>query len=223
MNAQAIINRVRRLCYVNDRQYTDAQAIEDLNIINNDILSDVNQELNEDYFYQIFKTDTVLGNSEYSLDISVKKIKTLWIKYTSSQEHYTNVREQNINDLEYDLDYYKEGQPKSDPFFYIADNSLFIFPVVEEEVAEGMKMKANIRQYNLTTASAEADLLLSKEYHHIIVEGMKQYVYASRWLIQEKNEAIGSYIEKKDEMIGQLTDRTTSPTVGLLPNLDYYS
>jgi hypothetical protein len=67
MNAQDLVNRTRRLWYIDNSQYTDTQAIEDLNIIYHDIENTIITEIWEDFFWDYFISDTVIWQSEYSL------------------------------------------------------------------------------------------------------------------------------------------------------------
>jgi hypothetical protein len=85
MTIAEIIARARRLCYVSSAQYPDATAIEDINIVYKDLTNTITNEVNENFFFDIIKADTIIGQNEYTLDdptnsIYVNKIKSLYYK-----------------------------------------------------------------------------------------------------------------------------------------------
>jgi hypothetical protein len=42
------------------------------------------------------------------------------------------MRLESIDNLTYDLNYYKDNQSKGDPFFLIQDRSIFVFPAPDD-------------------------------------------------------------------------------------------
>ena len=60
MNAQQIIDRARRLCHTNSTNYNDTDAVEDLNLVYQELVDVIANEVDEDYFWDIGKTDTVI-------------------------------------------------------------------------------------------------------------------------------------------------------------------
>lgn len=59
MLPQDIINRARRLSSTSSSYYKDADAMDDLNQVKNDLWSTIVTYVDEDYLWQEFFTDTV--------------------------------------------------------------------------------------------------------------------------------------------------------------------
>jgi len=223
MTVQEIINRARRMTYTNSVQYTDTQAVEDFNIIYADVVNSIIQEVDEWYFWGQFTADIVSWQNEYSLQEDFWKVSTLSIKYTDTSE-YTLAKYLDTDSLDKDSDYYKTNQSKSSPFYDIKNNSLFIYPSPTEDITDWLRIKSLLKSSDLIISSTEDDIVVSKEYHFVLAEWMKQFMYQSRWKIQEKNDAINEYKLKKSDMIFQLSDRTNLPTTWTLPsNINYYA
>ena len=142
MNVQAIIDRARRLTYTSSNQYTDAQAVEDFNIIYKEIVSRITYEVNEDFFWDILQTSSVVDQSEYVLDPKVRKIRELFIKYNSTDDYYTKAEEIDWNTLALDKAWYEANVSQSTPKYYVADESVFLLPAPDEAVSNGVRMNA---------------------------------------------------------------------------------
>lgn len=216
MTTQEIINRARRLCYTNSVQYNDTQALEDLNIIYNDICNSIIQEVNEWFFWDIFKTDTVVWQSEYTFPNNVLKVEEIYINYW---DWYVKAINKELISLTKDAWYYEEYESKTSPFYEIKDWSIFIYPTATEITTDWVKMRAIITPVDVTISDT---VVIPTEYHYIISEWMKQFIYQSRGKTNEKNDAELEYKNKKEDMLFQLTDRRNTPTNWLLPNLSYY-
>lgn len=224
MTVQEIINRARRMTYTNSVQYTDAIAIEDFNIIYSDLCNAIIQEVDEWYFWSQYTTDTTIWQNEYVMQSDFSKVETLSIKYSDDDTYYTQVKYLDTDSLDRDSWYYAVNQDKSNPFYNIKNNSIFIYPSPTEVVTWWIKLKVLLNPTDLLITDWEDDIILPVEYHYIISEWMKQFAYQARWKIQEKNDAINEYNIKKENMIFQLTDRTNLPTVWTLPsNINYYA
>jgi hypothetical protein len=133
MNVQAIIDRARRLGYVSSSQYSDAKALEDFNIIRRKLGKIFIQRLDEDYFFDILTQDSVLGQTEYGLNdttnnIEIDKVKSVFVKESSTATDYTPAVEVYTDELDKDLSWYAENQPTSSPIYHISDESIFIYP-----------------------------------------------------------------------------------------------
>lgn len=71
MNASEIIQLARDLSFnKSTTQYTPTQALTDLNIVYREIISLINQDVNEDNFATDFYTSSVAGQSEYSIPVT---------------------------------------------------------------------------------------------------------------------------------------------------------
>jgi len=70
MLASDIINDARRWTYSDVSQYSDTNALHDLNILYRELIAFINQDVNEDLFADFFITDAVKGQSEYSKPVT---------------------------------------------------------------------------------------------------------------------------------------------------------
>ena len=59
MDVSTIITRSRRFAYVNSTDYTDAMALQDLNIIKDQFWSEIVTRLPEDYQWETWTATTV--------------------------------------------------------------------------------------------------------------------------------------------------------------------
>ncbi len=197
-------------------QLTDNQALWILNRAYRDIINDI-KAINEDYFYNYWKTDTVIGQEEYTFPAKtvnnpgMTKLKWVSIKFLDTDTDYTKLRLDNANNLPKDLLYYKDNQPKSDGFYTISDNSYFIFPAPEYVITEGILLYGISDPIDLVIDGAEATIKIPLEYHHILPLAMKKYYYASRNMINEKNDALAELNIEKTRMLKNLSMRNIAP------------
>jgi hypothetical protein len=67
MTVANIISQFRIDNYIDSTQLTDVQALVFLNRTYRDLINEIRVKVNEDYFYNEWKTDTVINQREYSL------------------------------------------------------------------------------------------------------------------------------------------------------------
>jgi len=228
MNVQSIVTRARRLGYVDSNQYQDSQAIEDFNIIYHDIENTI-VDIQEDYFWDYFLTNTIVGQSEYLFpDLwdadydSLYKNIALSIKYSSLDIDFSKASRVYPYQLDHDIEWYKTGQSRYKPFFYIADTSFFIYPVPTEEVSQGLKIYG-IKNLSDLAITATADEIFAnnipKKFYHIISLGMLEFIYQSRGMINEAINARARYEKEKELLVGYITSRNTWVLQVEMPNL----
>ena len=223
MTIQEIIDRARRLCYVSSSQYSNTLALEDMNIIYNDLTQSITQELDEDFFFDDLYTDLKVREDEYVLtdsvnNIYINKVKSVFVKYEPNEVDYTEALQVSKDDFFVR----KSNASKNNPIFYIADNSIFLYPEGEQVVEKWLKVDVIVKPIEITLATDERDILIASEFRYIIIEWMKEYIYQSRGLLNEANQSRQIYLQKKNEMINLLTDRWPTPSVWTLPDLTFY-
>jgi len=230
MNAQAIIDRALRLTHTNSTDYTSTQSVEDLNLVYQEVVDTIVNEVDEDYFWDIAESNTVVWQSEYLAetiwiapdDLDIKKVNKVYIKYSASDTYYTKANFLNPWSLDKDTDWYKDNHSKSNPFFYIQDTSLFIYPAPTEAVTNWLKLYVIHTPADLTATSTESEIEIPYQFHKVIATGMKQYIYASQWKINEKNDAINEFEIEKERMVFNIQERYNQPWITLMPNLTIY-
>lgn len=199
MNAAQIISRALRETNTNAVDYIS--SVEDLNLVYQDMVNEIIVNTKWDYFWDVGITDLVVYQSEYVAkklgispdDLEIKKINKVFVKYSSSDQYPTQLSYQNPSILEYHPDYYKTNQPKSEPFFYIQDNSIFIYPAPTEVVEDWLELYVVHKPADLTGNSTESDIEISPEYHSIMANGMKPYIYQSQGKLNEAQVASQVY------------------------------
>lgn len=226
MNVQQIIDRARRLWYVSSNQYNDTQALEDFNIVRKKLWKILVQRVNEDFFFDILTTDLIADQSEYNLyddtnNIEVDKLQEVYVKYDSTATEHTKATLVNKDDLDKDLTWYAENQPESDPIYYVADESVFIYPK-GKGVTGGLKYHATLKLNDLLITDDKNSILIDAP--ELLADGLLPYVYQSRGLLNEKNDAKASYEESVSEYVELLSDRISTTQEVELPDneLLYY-
>jgi len=213
MNVQDLVNRARRLWYVDIAQYSDNVAIEDFNIIYQDI-ADTIVNLQEDYFWDYFVADMVNWQNEYTLPNNLtwdytELYKSIWIstKYDIDSK-YIKAKRTSPNNLDNDLTYYEDTQSKFSPMYHISDNSYFIYPKPTKAVTSWIKVYwiKTLKDLLITDTVLFAWKIPSK-FYSIISLGMLESIYQIRWMINEANNAKQRYELAKKELINAITPR----------------
>lgn len=227
MDVQSLIDRRRRLTYTTSTQYTNTQALEDLNEVYKDLITTITNEINEDYFYENYTADTVVGQNEYSFVLPTStvtwmdKLKELYIKYSSTGD-YKKCSYVWESTMEKPFDFYKTNQSAENPIFYIADKSLFIFPTPTEAVTNWLKISVTTMPIDLLITDTEDKIKIERQYHNTLWLWLDQYIYIQKWMIQESNNAAILYNNSKAELIRKMGERDLSPLETHIPDLSYY-
>jgi len=230
MTTAEIIAKARRLAHTNSTSYWDADAIIDLNNVYQDIIWDIVTYVDEDYFWDTGIVTSVLNQYEYLIaDMwinpnaqKILQINKVFIKYKDTDTYYTKAIRVTPTTLTKDIQWYADNQSKVNPFYYIQDDSVFIFPKPDVSVINWIKIFAIVEPLALTTISAEADIILAIRFHDLIATWMKQYIYGQFKQINEKNDAINEYNTKKKLMIKQMRSRDQWEIAITAPILSQY-
>ena len=165
-------------------------------------------------------TSTVVNQSEYVAeklglapnDLDIKKINKVFIKYNDSQEFLTRVRYQNPWALDKHPDYYKTHQSKIDPFFYIQDNSIFIYPAPDAAIANWLELYVIHKPKAITTDSTEDEIELPTQFHKLLSDWLRIDIYLSKGLENEANAAQARYNAWIRNMISIMKERYNNPS-----------
>jgi len=238
MTTSQIISRSRRLWSVDNSQYSDANALEDLNVVYHDLENDIVTKVRADFFWDFFKTDLVANQSEYVLPTLIwywwtrfEKWDWVSVKYNNT-DWWIKARRVNQNWLEKDDSYYIKNQSQADPFYFIKDDSLFLFPAPKTSEIASLKLEWIKWLEDLTLTSTESEVFnnkIPKKFHTIISMWMLEYIYQSRWMINKADNARIAYEWirwdwwKKAKVIKQLQDRDYTPIAIEDPNLTNFS
>ena len=234
MNVSTIISQFRDDISTDEFQTPDDIALVWLNRVYRDLINDIRQKINEDYFYNEWKANTVINQREYTLvqrwtiiewipQDWMNKIKWISVKYKSTDTEYTKLRPETLSNLDNDLSWYETNQPASDWFYIISDKSVFIYPVPTEAVINWIKFYWIADPLDLTLTSTENDIKIPLEYHDLLLLWMQQYYFKRNNMINEKNDAKIEYQNEKQRMLSDLTDRIITPLISVMPNLSHLS
>lgn len=230
MNAQQIIDRALRLTHTNVNDYSPTQSVEDLNLVYQDMVDEIVVNTKGDYFWDIWQTDTVVYQSEYVAeklwvspdDLDIKKINKVFVKYKSTDTYKTKLRYQNPWILEKHPDWYKLNQPTSDAFFYIQDTSIFIYPAPTEAIVTGLELFVVHKPAELTVSSGESDIEIPSQFHKVMADGLKSYIYQSQGKINEAQVSEQEFMTWVDKMVSFMKQRYNQPRKKTITWLDEF-
>lgn len=181
---QKYIDRAMRLNGVDTAQYPLTTAVEDANVVYHQVEDYITSAIGEGFFWDILTEDeTTVGQSEYPLPIltdgqfnGALKVESISIKYDTEFVKATQVARETLSK---DLTYYETSQSPSNPIYFIADNSLFIYPAPTKAVVKGLKMYGIKTLADITATTTEAEMFGGKiplKYYYIISDGMGQFI-----------------------------------------------
>lgn len=230
MNWQQIIDRALRLTHTNVANYPIAQSNEDLNLVYQDLVDRIVSITKGDYFWDIWTSDSVSWQSEYLAEklgiepdaLDIKKINKVFIKYSANQTYYTQAKYQNPWKLEEHPDYYKDKQPKNCPFFYIQDESFFIYPAPTENVTDWIQIYVIHKPADIDNTTTEDNIEIPAQFHSIIATGLKVYIYQSQGKLNEAQVAQQEYELGIQNMVAFIKQRYNQPLKKTKDNLASY-
>ena len=178
----------------------------------------ITTEIDEDYFWDYWTADTVAGQSEYALPSDLKKVLGVSVKRLSTDTEYWKLKESRLSNYPRDILAYVQKNPVNDPFFIIAENSVFVYPAPTESVTGGIRIYGVKQFTDLTSTSTSAQILIPETHHQIISFGLAKYIYQIRQLFDKAQIQEQMYEHAKADMVVELGDRVMSPVEGQLPN-----
>ena len=219
MNWLDIYNRALRQTHTDSDDYTPTEANLDLDLRFQELVDEIVSVTKGDYYWDRGLTSTVVNQSEYVAeklglapnDLDIKKINKVFIKYNDSQEFLTRVRYQNPWALDKHPDYYKTHQSKIDPFFYIQDNSIFIYPAPDAAIANWLELYVIHKPKAITTDSTEDEIELPTQFHKLLSDWLRIDIYLSKGLENEANAAQARYNAWIRNMISIMKERYNNP------------
>lgn len=199
---------VTKGCALASTPYTDypeeSTPIDDLNDGYKEFIDEMKRNLKERRFWTYATEDSVVDQSEYNIEtfdaggetFDITQIEEVMVKY-SDTNYYTLLKRQDIKSLPKGEDWYADNQPKSDPFYNIRDNSVFIFPKTTEVVAQGIKFNVLYDPIDLLIGGTEADIKIPKRFHRVL----EQYICVRVFQLQGKLQEQQIAEQKYDKML----------------------
>lgn len=224
------LERARKETNTSIYQVSDVELLDFLNRRRNEIVNELITKVNEDFFFEIFTTDLVAGQNEYSLQKclpdqeGMKKIISLEIK-SEDDRPYTLIPKRGMNSLGLSLDELN-AMSENQSFFDIKDSSIFLYPAPKESVPNGIRGQAitSVRDLQLTDNEeaifpGHSDL---RDFYELIYIGAKIDCRDLKQDFDKKSLAMNDYEIIKRKMLSYLSDRYNSPAEFQAPTLDYY-
>ena len=219
MDWTQIYNRALTQTHTNSADYSTTEADIDIDLRYQEIIDEIVSVTKWDYFWDIWKTNTVIWQSEYLAeklgiapdDLDIKKINKVFIKYSSTDENYKRATYQNPWVLEEHPDYYKEKASKTEPFFYIQDNSFFVYPAPTEAVTWGIEIFVIHKPAAITTSTTESNIEIPTQFHKLISDGLRIDIFLSQGKENEAQLAQQRYDNWITSMIEVMKQRYNQP------------
>ncbi len=153
------------------------------------------------FLFDEWVTNVVNWQNEYLIEklwiapdaLNIKTIRKIFIKYSSDDAYHTPADRVNPSILEHHPDWYADNQPKTDPFFYIADNSFFIFPKPTEAVTWGIEIFVIHDAPEIDNTTTQDNIQVPLSYHKAISYKMREYIFNSQGKTNDAEVAAGKW------------------------------
>lgn len=201
------------------------------NICRNELGNLIIKDVDEDFFFQIWKRDAVVNqeNGEYpypeadSDSAGMLKCNNVYVERKSTGPYHLPAREVKLSQLNHDWSWYLDNQPKSDPIYFIADESIFIAPQFTADDLPAspsgnaqIKLTGIAKLTNLAAGATEAAVLIPTPER--IAIGMKYWILKSRNLNAAAAAAKQEFDTAKLTMVSELTNRDNSEMCARTPD-----
>lgn len=153
------------------------------------------------------QNEYVILETETSPNYRINRVNKVSLKYGTGDSYFTPATRISPKDFVNDSDWYEVNQSQSTPVYYVADNSVFLFPTPDENVTSGLKLEVILQPVDLTISSTEDEVVIPPRFHKVIIQGMRQRIYAGRQLLNEENIAMATYDKMKREMVSAMKAR----------------
>lgn len=214
MNSTQSLTSFTRTSLTNSNtiSYPDAQAMTDMNFWYRDMIVAITTKV-QDFFWTYWSTDSVIGQSEYTIEQftfsdattrDIISIDGISVKYATWSDYY-KLKKTGFDSL--DLDLSKYATWAGEPFYFIRDNSVFVFPTPTNVVTGWVKISGNYRPLDLTISSDESQIKTSRLFN-IALSYYQAYMYWTSALRDDKAQYYKALFEQeKMKMVDTLSSR----------------
>lgn len=214
----------------NANDYSESSSVRAGNLVYQDMVDRIVVSTKWDYFWDTGLTNTVVNQSEYVAeklgiapdDLDIKKINKVFVKYKSTDTYKTLLSYQSPTTLTKHPDYYKANQVITQPFFYIQDNSIFIYPAPTEAIVGGLELYVVHKPAALTISSTESQIEIPSQFHKYLSTWQEVYIYKSQKKVNEAQIAKAEYDQGMIEMISFMKQRYNQSRVKTITSLDKF-
>lgn len=201
----------------------DQTSTEDFNIIDDKyyewltlghkkVAEMIKTRVDSKYFQSRFELDLSSGQKRYD-NFPVSIVESTYLKYDESADFKDKVRLVDMQEMARDPEYYSENQSSEDPICEIIWNSIIIYPTPTKDVTRGLKVIWKKNVWDITAGTLETEVFNGKliQYHDLIVQYAKRYVYQYTHEANKKAEAKFEFTELLDDMITEISYRGSQP------------
>lgn len=234
MDVASIITLVRNQTGVSSDNMSDTIITSYLNIAYHDLENAICDKVDEDYFRDIFETDTVQDQNEYVLQLTnattqgIKKINRVEVKRDTTDDYHTLLTADSLSNFNAVDSYAQVYQSTDNGKREYRDGSVFIYPAPTVSVTDWLRIHAVKALIDLVAAWAETTVFPNhsalRQYHQVIA------LWAIPWIerhrnIKDKNDIAFSeqmYEAKKRQMLEELNSIYNEPIISNAPSLERY-
>lgn len=230
MDSQGIFNMARLVAgnvSPTDPRFTDAALLPFAQIARHEIENSIITRVDEDYFYKIFKVNTVANQNEYSfqstnwIQLGMKKILSVGIKYKTTDVYYKSIDPCPTNNFTKYIDELRKTNPAWLSFYTLKNSSLYIYPEPTEIVSNWLMVEAIVTLPDLTITSTDDEIFPNSElrdYHYIIALWIAPYIHKILKQANDAQYADNEYRKSIEKMVSEVWERYNSVTESCLPN-----
>lgn len=189
------------------------------------IVEKIKTKIDSKIFYSEFTADFEINKKEYD-QLPITTASAIFVRYTEfepdwvTQTPYIKARIKDMTELSQPLSYYEANQSKISPIFMIADNSIFLYPVADNDVTDWIQIRGGLKVPRITALSAESDIFEWKlsEYHEVISRWAEELIYRINKDISWARESKTNFKEDLDTMITEISSRYDQPVDYIEPD-----
>jgi len=204
-----ILDTARDQSYTLEADLSNTTLITYLNTAYKWIVSSIT-ELDENYFWQKFLTDSVVDQSEYSLPSNWEKVFKAFIKYNSSDNFVECKYFWDVN-TDKDDSYLQENCSEENPIFQIKDESIFIYPAPNAVIINSIKLYATQIPDNLAVDWVEASIEIKPKYHDVLWMWTLPFIFARLGMFNEMRTAQQNFELRKQQLLNDIVPRKPTP------------
>lgn len=202
MNIADLLTFTRDQWWATTAQVTDTELLRYLNIAYHDLEWWIRAEVDAEFRWDIFTTNLVLGQNEYTLQTAsatsqgITGIKRVEVLRDSDNTYYSTLKRWTLDDQTYATGQIEDIIPTDEGFFDVKDWSLFLFPTPENSVTNWLKAHALVTLIDLVSGWAETTIFPKhtelRGYHYAIG------LWALEFILRQKNvKDKGDFLDAK--------------------------
>lgn len=206
-STQSLTTYSRRLTYSNTVSYPDADALVDINMWYRQMIMAIVAKV-QDFFWTWGTTNAVIGQNEYVMEQftftdtftrDVLSIDSVSVQYSTTGDMF-KLKKWDFASLDFDPTVYADYA--WEPFYYVRDNSVFIFPSPTVAVTGWVKIFGNYRPINLTLSTTESEIKTPVLYNNLL----SFYQCFSYWMSQWNENKADRFEKKFNDGILKMVD-----------------